>query len=167
VALAAGRSVAAADLASRDVLSDQRALAWSFSCVAGHTCLTISTNRPPTNAGKSVWTLPPQMGEMLIWSRFSTIACALLSQGLVIGKHPQNALIRPIVHRSRLDWQRTDCSPSDLSAQFLNSTRRAIPPVTHGRLVGDAGAFATTERPDGLVDIPSIENARRAATLAT
>src|SRR4029450_11367184 len=69
--------------------------------------------------------------------------------------------------RSRLDWPGPARSPFELSAQFLDSTRRAVPSVAHGGLVGDASAFAATEKPNVVIGIPSIEDARRVVTFAT
>jgi hypothetical protein len=58
-------------------------------------------DRPTTKVSKSISALPPQMGTMLIRSVFSPVACSLLSHGLVIGKHPQDMLVRPLMHTSR------------------------------------------------------------------
>src|SRR4029453_18762464 len=52
-------------------------------------------------ASKSISALPPQMGTMLIRSIFSSVTRPLLSHGLVVGKHPQDTLVCPLMHTSR------------------------------------------------------------------
>ena len=44
------------------------------------------------------------MGTMLIGSVFSSVARTLPSRGLVVVKHPQDTLVCPLVHSSRLNW---------------------------------------------------------------
>src|SRR5262245_58188337 len=73
-------------------------------------------NVPTTNAGKSVSALPPQMDAMLAGSVFSSITRPLLSHGLVIGKHPQDMLVSPLGHTSRLDRHGTVHAPFEPSA---------------------------------------------------
>jgi hypothetical protein len=84
----------------------------------------------------------------------------------VVGKHLQNMPVSPLVHTSRLDRHRTVRTPFEPSAQLFDTTRRAIPPVAHGRLIGDARAFAAPEKPDAVMVIPSIEDPRRAVAFA-
>ena len=118
-----------------------------------------SAKPPSAKARKPVSALPPQMGIVLIWPLFSSVARALLSHGLVIGQLPQNTLVRLLVHASRLDRHGTR-PPVEPSAQFLDTTRRAVPPVAHSGLIGDASAFAASEKPDVVIGIASIEDAR-------
>jgi len=105
------------------------------------------------------------MGTMLIGSVFSSVARTLLSHGLVVNKHPQDALVRSLVHTSRSDRHRTGRPPFEPSAQLLYTTRRAIPPVAHCGLIDDASAFAATEKPDAAVCVPRIQDARGAGPL--
>jgi len=125
-----------------------------------------SAKPPSAKARKPVSALPPQMGIVLIWPVFSSVTRALLSHSLVVGKHPQNALVSLLVHASRFDRRDTTRSPLESNAQFLDTTRRAVPPVAHSGLIGDASAFAATEKPDAVIGIPSIEDARRAVAFA-
>src|SRR5512139_2625661 len=106
-----------------------------------------SMDRPTTKPSKSISALPPQMGTMLIRAVFSPVACSLLSHGLVIGKHPQETLVRPLMHTSRFDRHHTVRAPFEPIAQLLYTARRAVPPVSHCGLIGDASAFAATEKP--------------------
>jgi hypothetical protein len=126
-----------------------------------------SAKWPSAKAHKPVSALPPQMGIVLIWPLFSSVARALLSYRLVVGQLPQNTLVRLLVHASRLDRHGTR-PPVEPSAQFLDTTRRAIPSVAHGRLIGDASAFAAPEEPNlvMMTSIPSIEDTRRAVAFA-
>jgi hypothetical protein len=112
--------------------------------------------RPPAKTRKSVSALSPQVGIVLIWSGFSSVACTLISYGLVVGKRPQDALVRPLMHTSRFDRHGAVCAPLEASAQLLDTTRRAVPPMAHGGLIGDANAFAATEKPSAGVPIPRI-----------
>ena len=122
---------------------------------------------PPAKARKSVSALPPQMGIVLIGPGFSSVACTLISYGLVVGKHPHDALVRPLMHTSRLYRHSTACPPLEPSAQLLDTARRAVPPVAHGGLIGDACTVAAGEKPDVVViGNPSIEHARRAMAFA-
>jgi aquaporin Z len=43
------------------------------------------------------------MSAVLIWPVFASVARALFSNSLVVGKHAQDSLVRPLVHTSRLD----------------------------------------------------------------
>src|SRR5438874_5939191 len=90
------------------------------------------------------------MGMMLIWSVVSSVSRPLISYGLVVGQHPQDSAVRSLVHASRLNWHGTARSPLEPCAQFLNTTRRAVPPVAHGGLIGDASTFAAPEKPDAI-----------------
>ena len=119
-----------------------------------------STNRPTAKASKSISALPPQMGTMLTWPVFLSVTRPLLSYRLVVGKHPQDTLVSPLIHTSRFDRRRTVRAPFEPSAQLLDTTRRAVPPVTHRRLIGDASAFAATEKPNAVVRVPGIQDAR-------
>ena len=123
-------------------------------------------DRPSTKRHKPVSALPPQMSAVLIWARSSSVACALLSHGLVVGEDTQDSLVRPLVHTSRLDRHGIVSAPFEPGAQFLYPTSRAIPPMAHVGLIGNPSAFATSEKPDPVMVIPSIENTRRAATFA-
>jgi len=129
---------------------------------------TNSANRPSAKARKSVSALSPQMSTVLMWQGFSSVTRALLSHSLVVGKHPQNALVSLLVHASRFDRHGITRSPLKPSAQFLDKAGRAVPPVAHGGLIGDAGACAAAEKPDAVVltGIPCIEDARRAVAFA-
>ncbi|MGB7713425.1 MAG: hypothetical protein WBL81_00390, partial [Pseudolabrys sp.] len=60
--------------------------------------------------------LPPQMGTMLSWFVLSSITRPLLSHGFVIGKHPQNTLVCPLMHTSRFDRHRTMRAPFEAKA---------------------------------------------------
>ena len=73
------------------------------------------TNRPTAKASKSISALPPQMGTMLIGSVFSSVARTLPSRGLVVVKHPQDTLVCPLVHSSRLNWH--GCRPLAIQAE--------------------------------------------------
>ena len=108
------------------------------------------------------------MGPMLIWPGFSSVTCTLLSYGLVMGQHAQNALISLLVHSSRFDRHGITGSPLKPSAQFLHTTGRAVPAMAHGGLIGDASTFAAAEKPCTvlLTSIPRIEDARRAVAFA-
>jgi hypothetical protein len=106
------------------------------------------------------------MGSVLVWPVLSSIARALLAQGLVVGKLRQNTLIRLLVHTSRFDGHSAARSPFEAKAQFLDTTRRAVPSMAHGGLISSAGAFAAAEKRDAVIDIRSIENSRRAVALA-
>jgi hypothetical protein len=64
------------------------------------------------------------------------------------------------MHTSRFDRHGTARAPFEPSTQLLDTTRRAVPSVAHCRLIGDASAFAATEKPDAVVRPPSIQNAR-------
>src|SRR4051812_18829316 len=99
-------------------------------------------HRPSAKSCKPVSALPPQVSTVLIRPVFSSVARPLLSHGLVVGQHPQNTLIRPLVHGSRLDRHGAAPSPLERSAQFFYTTRRAIPAMAHRGLVGDPSAFA-------------------------
>jgi hypothetical protein len=66
---------------------------------------------PSTEHCKPASTLPPQMSAVLIWTVFARVARTLLSHSLVVGQHLQNALIRPLVHPSRLDRHGTVSAP--------------------------------------------------------
>jgi hypothetical protein len=126
-----------------------------------HGCkLTNSANRPSTKARKPVSALPPEMRIVFIWPRFASVACTLLSHRLVVGKHPQNTLVGSVVHGSGLHRQGAAPSPLEPRSQFFYTTRRAVPSVAHGGLIGDASAFAATEKPDAVIGIASIEDAR-------
>jgi hypothetical protein len=126
-----------------------------------------STNRPTTKASKSISALPPQLGTMLIWPVISSVTRPLLSHGLVVRQHPQNTLVRSLVHASRLDRHSAARSPFEPSTQLLDTTRRAVPPVSHSGLIGDASAFAATEKENAIVCVPSIQNARFAVAFRT
>src|SRR5262249_27318081 len=82
-----------------------------------------STNRPTAQDGKSISALPPRMGTILVWSVFSSVTRPLLSHGLVVRQHPQNTLVRSLVHASRLDRRSAALSPFEPSAQLLDTTR--------------------------------------------
>jgi hypothetical protein len=82
---------------------------------------------------------------VLIWSGFSSVACTLISYGLVVGKHPQNALVRPLMHTSRFDRHGAVCAPLEPSAQLLDTTRRAVPPMAHCRLVYNAALHSADQ----------------------
>jgi hypothetical protein len=118
--------------------------------------LTNLSKRPTTKTRKSVSALPPQMGTMLIGSIFSSVGGTLLSHRLVIGKHPQDVLVRPLMHTSRFNRHGTARAPFEPSTQLLDMTRRAVPPVAHGGLIGDASTFAAPEKPDAIGRVPSI-----------
>ena len=45
------------------------------------------------------------------------------------------------------------------SAQLLDTTRRTVPPMAHGGLIGDANAFAAAEKPSAGVPILRIQDA--------
>ncbi|MFZ1198114.1 MAG: hypothetical protein WAN49_22120 [Pseudolabrys sp.] len=75
-----------------------------------------STNWPTTKASKSISALPPQMGTMLIGPVFSSVTRPQLSHGLVVGKHPQDTLVRPLMHTSRFNRHRTMRAPFEPSA---------------------------------------------------
>jgi hypothetical protein len=92
---------------------------------------------------------------MLIWPIVPSVTRALLSHRLVVGKHPQDTLVRPLMHTSQLDRHRTVRTPFEPSAQLFETTRRAVPPVAHGGLIGDAGTFAAPEKPDAVMVIPN------------
>jgi hypothetical protein len=124
-----------------------------------------SSNRPTTQESESISALPPQMGMMLIWSVFSSITRPLLSHRLVVGQQSQDPLVRSLLHASRLNWHDTARSPLEPCAQFLHATGRAVPPVAHSGLIGDASTFAAPEKPDAVVVIPGIEDPRRAVAL--
>ena len=79
--------------------------------------------RPPAKTRKSVSALSPQVGIVLIWSGFSSVACTLISDGLVVGKHLQDALVRPLMHTSRFDRHGAVCAPLEPSAQLLDTKR--------------------------------------------
>jgi hypothetical protein len=113
-----------------------------------------SANRPSTKARKPISALAPEMGSMLIWPGFSSVTCPLLSYSLVIGKHPQNALISLLVHSSRFD-RHGITGPLKPGAQFLHTTGRAVPPMAHGGLIGDASTFAAAEEPESLSSPPA------------
>jgi hypothetical protein len=49
--------------------------------------------------------------------------------------------------------------PFEPSAQLLDTTRRAVPPMAHCGLIDDVSAFATTEKPN-TVRVPGIQDAR-------
>jgi len=115
--------------------------------------------RPPAKTRKSVSALSPQVGIVLIWSGFSSVACTLISYGLVVSKHPQDALVRPLMHTSRFDRHGAVCAPLEPSAQLLDTTRRTVPPMAHGGLIGDANAFAAAEKPSAGVPILRIQDA--------
>jgi hypothetical protein len=108
------------------------------------------------------------MGSVLVWPILSSIARALIPHRLVVGKLPQNTLVRLLVHTSRLDRHRAARSPFEAKAQFLDLTRRAVPSVSHGGLIDDASAFAAAEKRDAVVVmfVPSIEDAGRAVAFA-
>src|SRR4029079_15857085 len=93
--------------------------------------LTYSAMRPPAKTRKSVAALSPQVGTMLIGPGCSSVACTLISYGLVVGKHPQDALVRPLMHTSRFDRHGAVCAPLEPSAQLLDTTRRTVPPMAH------------------------------------
>jgi hypothetical protein len=82
-----------------------------------------SAKRPSAKDRKSVGALLPQMGSVLIWPVLSSIARALISHLLVIGKFPQNPLIGLLVNASWLDRYGSARSPSEPSAQFLDTPR--------------------------------------------
>jgi hypothetical protein len=92
----------------------------------------------------------------------------LISHRLVIGKLPQNTLIRLVVHTSRLDRLGAARLLFEPSAQFLDMTRRAVPSVAHRRLIGNASAFVAAEKRDAVIVkfVLSIENARRTVAFA-
>jgi hypothetical protein len=119
-----------------------------------------STNRPTTKVSESISALPPQMSTMLFWSVFSGVIRPSLSHRLVIGKHPQDALVRPLMHPAGFDRDGAARAPFEPSAQLLDTTRRAVPMVAHCGLIGDACAFAATEKPDAVARPPSIQHAR-------
>jgi hypothetical protein len=100
------------------------------------------------------------MGTMLIWSIFSSVTRPLLSQRLVVGQHPQDSLVRSLVHAPRLDRDSAARSPFEPSAELLDTTRRAVPSVAHCGLIGDRRTFVAREKPDPVGHIPSIQNAR-------
>jgi hypothetical protein len=83
-----------------------------------------STNRPTTKASKSISALPPQLGTMLIWPVTSSVTRPLLSHGLMVRQHPQNTLVRSLVHASRLNRHSAARSPFEPSTQLLDTTRR-------------------------------------------
>jgi hypothetical protein len=119
-----------------------------------------STNWPTTKVSESISALPPQMSTMLLWSVFSGVTRSLLSHRLVIDKQPRDTLVRSLMHASRFDRHNTARAPFEPSAQLLDTTRRAVPTVAHCGLIGNASAFAATEKPDAVVRPPSIQNAR-------
>jgi hypothetical protein len=125
--------------------------------------------RPSAKVHKPVSALPPQMGIVLILPVFSSVARALLSHGLVVGKHRQNTLVRLLVHGSRLERHGITQSPFQPSTQFLDTTRRAVPPVAHGRLIGDTRTFAAGKKPNLVIAsvVASIQDARGTLALAT
>ena len=106
------------------------------------------------------------MGTMLMWSVFLSVTRPLLSYRFVVGKHPQDTLVGPLIHTSRFDRHRTVRAPFEPSAQLLYTTRRAVPPVAHRRLIGDASAFAATEKPNAVVRVPGIQDARCSVAFA-
>jgi hypothetical protein len=61
------------------------------------------TAGPAAGSRKPVSTLLPQMRTVLVWSRFPSVARTLLSHGLVVVNHLQDALVRCLVHPARLD----------------------------------------------------------------
>jgi hypothetical protein len=61
-----------------------------------------SAKPPSAKARKPVSALPPQMGIVLIWPLFSSVARALLSHGLVIGQ------------LSKIRWYVFSCMPRGL-----------------------------------------------------
>jgi hypothetical protein len=127
-----------------------------------HACLASrvsSTNWPSAKSRKPISALSPQVSTVLIWSVFSTVTCTLVSDGLVVGKHPQNTLVCPLVHTSRLDWPGTVPAPFQSSAQFLDTPRRAVPAMAHSGLIGDASAFAASEKPNAVIGVPTIQDA--------
>jgi hypothetical protein len=95
-----------------------------------------------------------------MWSIFLSVTHPLLSDRSVVGKHPQDTLVCPRIHTSRFDRHSTLRAPFEPRAQLLYTTRRAAPPVAHRRLIGDAGAFASTEKPNAVVRVPGIQDAR-------
>ena len=95
------------------------------------------------------------MGTMLIWSVFSSVTRPLLSHGLVVRQHPPETLVRSLVHTTRLDRNCAARCPFEPSAQLLDTTRRAVPAMTHSGLIGNASAFATSKKPDPVVRVPS------------
>src|SRR5262245_13974253 len=73
----------------------------------------VQTDRPSTEARKPASALPPQMGSVLVRARFACVTCPLISHSLVVGNHPQNALVRVLVHSSRLVGYAA-CAPFEL-----------------------------------------------------
>jgi hypothetical protein len=118
-----------------------------------------STNRPAAQDSESISALPPKKCTMLLWPIFSDVTYPLPPHDLVVRQHPQNKLVRFFVHAPRLDRHSAARSPFEPSAQLLDATRRAVPSVTHCGLIGDASAFAATEKEDAIVCIPTIQNA--------
>jgi len=106
------------------------------------------------------------MNAVLIWPVFASVARALSSNSLVVGERAEGSLESPLAHASRLDRHGTVSAPLEPGAQFFDATRRAIPTMTHGGLIGYAGAFAAHEKPDAVRKVPSIKNTGRAITFA-
>jgi len=92
------------------------------------------------------------MIAVLFWPLFSSVTRAFFPNSIVVGKRVgkrvQDLLECPLVHASRLDRHGTVSAPLESGAQFFDATRRAIPTMTHGGLIGYAGAFAAHEKPD-------------------
>ena len=101
------------------------------------------------------------MIAVLLWPVFASVACALFSNSPAVGKHAQDLLERPLVHASWLNRHGTVSAPLEPGAQFFDATRRAIPTMTHGELIGDASATAANEEPDMVISAsePSVEDA--------
>jgi hypothetical protein len=108
------------------------------------------------------------MGVVLVRPVLSSVTPALFSYSLMVRQQVQNTLVGFLVHPFGPDRHSAAFSPFKSRAQLLYSTRRAVPAVAHGGLIGDASAFAASEKPDVVmvIGIPSIEDARRAGTFA-
>src|SRR6478736_6436821 len=104
------------------------------------------------------------MSAVLIWPVFPNVARALFSNSLVMGERAEDSLVRPLVHTSRLDRHGTVSAPLESDAQFFDRTRRELPTMPHGGLVGYANANAAVEEPDTVRKVPSIKDARGAST---
>jgi len=78
--------------------------------------LSAPPNWPTARESKSISALPPEMGNVLSWFVLSSITRPLRSHGLVIGKHPQDTLVRPLMHTSRFDRDGAVCAPIEASA---------------------------------------------------
>jgi hypothetical protein len=90
-----------------------------------------SASGPSAKGGKPVAALLPQMGTVLIRPVFSSVTRALISHRLVMGKLPQNTLVRLLVHASRFDGYSAALSPFEAKSQFLYTTSRAVPSMAH------------------------------------